>query len=132
MWDFAQVRSQAITQLSATIQSKTPLERVSLAKEYKVPKWLFDAYFALVKQDAPLGQQEVDALGLDAAFRIVQIRKVSWRNANVYEYSTHREFSETKNKIEHDFCNELRDVGYCVSEDEIPQSIPIVPVLTGG
>jgi len=58
MWSFQEIRAKAITQLSELITQKSVLERISLAREYRVAKWLRDAYLELV-QERPLKFEEL-------------------------------------------------------------------------
>ncbi|KAF8812868.1 hypothetical protein BYT27DRAFT_7251456 [Phlegmacium glaucopus] len=50
MWSFQEIRVKAITRLSDLIKQKTLLERISLAREYRVAKWLRDGYLELSRK----------------------------------------------------------------------------------
>jgi len=58
MWLFQEIRAKAISQLSELIKEKTAMERITLAKEYRVAEWLRDAYFELT-QKTPLDFEEL-------------------------------------------------------------------------
>ncbi|KAF8800853.1 hypothetical protein BYT27DRAFT_7216720 [Phlegmacium glaucopus] len=58
MWSFQRIREKAITRLSDLIKQKTLLERISLAREYRVPQWLRDGYLEL-SQKRPLEFDEL-------------------------------------------------------------------------
>ncbi|KZP09952.1 hypothetical protein FIBSPDRAFT_838962 [Athelia psychrophila] len=126
MWDFVGIQRRALREVSATLESKTPLELIALANEYKVPRWLLDAYSALVKQREVLGQQEIDALGLETAFRLLQIREGTYRCAARASYGNGRNFSGLENTIVHVFYQQLKDAGFCGSEDEVPEEISLL------
>jgi len=50
---FLEIRNRAITELSDLIKQKTVMERIALAREYRVAEWLRDAYLELI-QKTPL------------------------------------------------------------------------------
>jgi len=58
MWLFQEIRERAITQLSDLIEPKTVIERIALAREYRVVEWLRDAYLELT-QKTPLDFEEL-------------------------------------------------------------------------
>ncbi|KZP09949.1 hypothetical protein FIBSPDRAFT_938248 [Athelia psychrophila] len=123
MWDFVDVRTRALREVSATLESKTPLDRIALAKEYKVPRWLLDAYIALVEQSEPLEKKEIDALGLETVYRLLQIREDTWRNSKGTKGKVLREFHGLEDRIVDNFYEQLKDAGYSGSRDEVPQQI---------
>jgi len=58
LWLFQEIREKSITHLSELIKEKTVMERIALAREYRVAKWLRDAYLELVQQN-PLNLEEL-------------------------------------------------------------------------
>ena len=62
---FAQIREKAISNLSDLINQKTAMERILLAKEYRVAEWLRDAYLELTQERLwarePYSNWETDA-----------------------------------------------------------------------
>lgn len=121
MWDFVDIKKKALIEVSATLHDMMPLDRILLAKEYKVPRWLFEAYFALVERNEPITQKEVDALGFDVVYRLLQIREESWRNSKgTRSGSVRRSFGGLDQRVVHDFYKELRDVEYSGLITDIP------------
>ncbi|KAF8812867.1 hypothetical protein BYT27DRAFT_6401332 [Phlegmacium glaucopus] len=62
MWSFQDIREKAIVQLSDLIKQKKVLERISLAREYRVAQWLRDGYLELA-QNRPLEFDELRPAG---------------------------------------------------------------------
>jgi len=58
MWFFQEIRAKAISKLSELIKEKTAMERITLAREYRVAEWLRDAYLELT-QKTPLDIEEL-------------------------------------------------------------------------
>jgi len=58
MWFFQEIRAKAITRLSELVKQKTVLERISLAREYRVAEWLRDGYLELSRK-WPLNFEEL-------------------------------------------------------------------------
>jgi len=50
MWVFQEIREKAITHLSDLIKTKKVMERIALAREYRVAEWLRDAYLELAQK----------------------------------------------------------------------------------
>jgi hypothetical protein len=55
----AQIRAKAITKLSPLITQKKLMERIALAREYRVAEWLRDAYLELTIQKETLDFEEL-------------------------------------------------------------------------
>lgn len=73
MWDFSETRKQAIARLSTSRMDL--LTRVILARQYKVPGWLFSGYEGLVKRKEGITEDEAERLGLSTAIRLYRIRE---------------------------------------------------------
>ncbi|PIL33324.1 hypothetical protein GSI_04775 [Ganoderma sinense ZZ0214-1] len=73
MWFFKDIRTRAISELSKLVS--TPAARIVLARTYNISGWTEPALCALAQQDAPLSAQDLEALGWDAAAKLVQIRE---------------------------------------------------------
>ncbi|PIL33332.1 hypothetical protein GSI_04783 [Ganoderma sinense ZZ0214-1] len=73
MWFFKDIRTRAIAELSKLVA--TPAARIVLARTYNISGWTEPALCALAQQDAPLSAQDLEALGWDAAAKLVQIRE---------------------------------------------------------
>lgn len=75
MWDFFEVRTLAIEELSKVAMN--PIPKISFARQYNIPKWLLAGYEDLVKRKEPISLDEVEQLGWDTAIQIYQIREES-------------------------------------------------------
>jgi hypothetical protein len=78
-WKFAELRRKALEVLSWI--RIDPVERVILARKYKVEKWVVDAYTQLVVQDNRLSLKEAEILGYDTAFQLYEMREESFRQS---------------------------------------------------
>jgi len=58
MWLFPEIRARAIAKLSDLIKRKTVMERIALARKYRVAEWLRDAYVELTPK-VPLNFEEL-------------------------------------------------------------------------
>jgi len=58
MWLFPEIRARALAKLSNLIKRKTVMERIALARKYRVAKWLRDAYVELTPK-VPLNFEEL-------------------------------------------------------------------------
>ncbi|KAG5353324.1 hypothetical protein C0989_008048 [Termitomyces sp. Mn162] len=72
-WMMLDVRHVAINVLSSA--KIPPVDRVVLAREYKVDTWLRSAYLELVKTASSMTQQDMEKIGLMAAFKIHKARE---------------------------------------------------------
>ncbi|TEB24881.1 hypothetical protein FA13DRAFT_1738896 [Coprinellus micaceus] len=75
MWEIEKIRQHAILTLSADPFSLTPTEKVKLAREHRVGSWLEEGLVSLVKGNADLSLDALEAaVGLRTAYRIVGLR----------------------------------------------------------
>ncbi|KAF8959923.1 hypothetical protein BDZ97DRAFT_1364998 [Flammula alnicola] len=51
LWRFKEIREKAISQLSRILEGRNVIEKIMLAKKYRVKRWLRDGYIKLAKQD---------------------------------------------------------------------------------
>ncbi|KAF8911652.1 hypothetical protein CPB84DRAFT_937594 [Gymnopilus junonius] len=58
MWFFTEIRTKAIAALAELIKEKPILERISLARKYRVPDWLKDGYVEIAMK-RPLQLEEL-------------------------------------------------------------------------
>jgi len=78
-WKFAKLRRKALVNL--TRLKIDPVERVILARNYKVESWMVNAYTQLVMRDAGLSMKEARILGYDTAFQLCEKREESFRRS---------------------------------------------------
>ncbi|KAF7968239.1 hypothetical protein HWV62_31571 [Athelia sp. TMB] len=124
MWEFDDIKERAIVESTKEMSQKTPLERIALAVKYNVPRWLLDAYTALVQQDNPLTRNEVDALGHETVYQLLQLREQSYREVSRYgnRYGS-RNFQGVEGKIVRALYERFTDIGYRESIDTIPEPL---------
>ncbi|KAG6902117.1 hypothetical protein C0995_004063 [Termitomyces sp. Mi166 len=72
-WTMLDVRRVAIDTLSSA--QIPPVDRVVLAREYKVNAWLRSAYLELLKNASSMTQEDMDKIGLMAAFKVHKARE---------------------------------------------------------
>jgi len=77
MWDFKEIRKTCIEALSELIKSRTVIDKILLAKKYKVKKWLRDGYIQLLQsRELELGNDictsEIDVITIG---RLLYIRE---------------------------------------------------------
>jgi hypothetical protein len=73
MWSFEYIRVLAIDALdSVTMDS---LERADLAIRYNILEWLVPSLNALAQREKPLGQDDVNRLGLDTVLKMAEVRE---------------------------------------------------------
>ena len=103
MWDFPELRQMAINGLSTQANLIT---KVVLARQYKIPKWLFAGYSGLVKRVEPISVAEAKKLGLDTAIRIFHIREARLSRQPVFRGISDTEFEKD---IRRAFAKELNE-----------------------
>ncbi|RDB16607.1 hypothetical protein Hypma_002794 [Hypsizygus marmoreus] len=122
MWNFRSIREHAITRLSNL--DMDPIEKVTLAKEYKVPKWLLTGYHDIVKRTAPITPDEATRLGLGTTVYLFHIREEILGSEmayyNGYKRREDQNFIELVRKV---FKNELKEVE---AADAAYKSLPLV------
>lgn len=117
LWEFDHIRDKAITEVSKQWRKSAILDKIALARKCKVSRWLLEGYVELVKQEQPPAENEVDALGYVAVYRIFRLREESYRKAldsarGGYSYSAQRTFDGLESKIKDQFQEELKDARY--------------------
>lgn len=120
MWDFDEIKKTALSEVTHTMPQRTPLERIALAVEHNVPRWLLDGYAALVQQDQPLTRREVDALGHETVYQLLQLREQSYRERGRY---SDRNFEGVEHGIVRELYERFTDIGYDGSIDQVPGRI---------
>ena len=77
LWNFRDIRQLAITRLSDLpgAGGMTPVEKVGLAKAYKVPQWLLQGYHELVRRTKAISAEEGRVLGIETVVGLYQVRE---------------------------------------------------------
>jgi len=110
------------------------IDKVILARDYRVEKWLAEGYTELVKRDAGLSAEERKRLGYETAFQLYGRREESFRQG-LSRYGATRMFDVFKldASVRDAFRLELADVrfdGDVLSELTAEGSGLGVPVVT--
>lgn len=77
MWRFEELRQEAMNELAQMVIGS--VEKVALAREYRVEKWLVDGYTELIKRDTGLSSEEKERLGYETTIRIYEKREYTFR-----------------------------------------------------
>lgn len=94
MWEFDDIRTLAISQLSAQIDLVT---QIVLGRRYDHLQWVFSGFEGLVKRKEAISVPEAEQLGLSTSIRLVKIREEG--AAKRYSQSGFTEFgSEIKDQ----------------------------------
>lgn len=76
-YDYPALRTFSITKLENA--NLTAVERVRLAREFKIPSWEEPAYLELCERDEPLSMSDAEVLGLQAVVHVGRIREKEQR-----------------------------------------------------
>jgi hypothetical protein len=115
MWGIAELRQEAVEELSKI--SLTSLEKVLLAREYKVEKWLVDGYAEFIKQGAILSDEEKKTLESHATIRIYELREDTYKRGTSQYHETFgarygwtRYLEGVEARVRNTFSEELADI----------------------
>ncbi|KAL5528370.1 hypothetical protein ACEPAF_7506 [Sanghuangporus sanghuang] len=76
MWGFDNVRRIAKDRIRTTLWPTIPsVDKITLALEYEVEDWYFDAYYETVIREEPLSVEEMQKLGFNLAAKIAKVRE---------------------------------------------------------
>jgi len=85
LWGFRELRQRA---LDALVQMPIhPADKVVLAREYDVERWLVDGYMELVKRDTGLSSEEKKKLGYESSLRVYEKREDTFRRGLQFQQS---------------------------------------------
>ncbi|KIP02381.1 hypothetical protein PHLGIDRAFT_52609, partial [Phlebiopsis gigantea 11061_1 CR5-6] len=76
LWGFASIKTKAIANLDGVLE-RDPLQAVKLADDPRtgLEGWMVPAVGALARRAAPLSPDEVRALGLELALKVMHVRE---------------------------------------------------------
>ncbi|OJA21546.1 hypothetical protein AZE42_03252 [Rhizopogon vesiculosus] len=74
MWGFNCIHEFAIKQLEPMLAER-PLDKVALAQDYGVTRWLLPGLLELATRAEPVGSEDVQRLGLDTALKLADVRE---------------------------------------------------------
>jgi hypothetical protein len=80
LWRFGELRDEALAEL-AQIEPVEPVDKVILARAYRVERWLVEGCAELIKRPAGLSAEERERLGHETAFRLYERREASLRQS---------------------------------------------------
>ncbi|KIM62352.1 hypothetical protein SCLCIDRAFT_25084 [Scleroderma citrinum Foug A] len=75
MWQFQQVRTLALQKLPYKSVRKTAAEKVALAFQYDIEKWLLPGLNELARRQQPISVEDVQLLGLEVALKVAAVRE---------------------------------------------------------
>ena len=75
MWHFQQIRTIALENLPYSSVKKSPVEKVALAFQYDIKRWLLPGLNQLAQRPEPINVEDVQLLGLEVALKIAEVRE---------------------------------------------------------
>jgi len=72
MWEFSEYRKLAIDKLSKSLRL---VDKICLAKEYKVADWLMEGYIGLASRQETISSDDEEKLGLSTVVRLFRLRE---------------------------------------------------------
>jgi len=128
LWGFRELKQRALDALAQ--MPIHPADKVVLAREYDVERWLVDGYMELVKRDTGLSSEEKKKLGYESSLRVYEKREDTFRRGLQFQQSQYlsgytivngsRVFDNLEAEIRGLFWQELPHVWY----DEVPDAPP--------
>jgi len=82
MWGFNSVQEFAIDKLEP-ILAENFTDKVALAQEYGITKWLLPGLLGLARRAEPVRTEDVRKLGLDTALKLADVRESLQKNSTV-------------------------------------------------
>ncbi|KAJ7656458.1 hypothetical protein DFH06DRAFT_1091358, partial [Mycena polygramma] len=115
LWRFRDARALAIDNLTSSV-AKTPVEAITLARQYQVASWLRTGYTAL--SQSRLTSYDIETIGDKTALKIYQVReecalnKLARAGQNQHGYNNQPDpaqyFAATAQEVEVAFADEFR------------------------
>lgn len=78
-WDLISLRDKAVQQSDTQVQLKTPIEKILLARQYGVGKWLNEAYVTLASREENMTFEEIGQVGWETFGMLMIVRERKWR-----------------------------------------------------
>ncbi|KAJ3881061.1 hypothetical protein F5051DRAFT_136174 [Lentinula edodes] len=100
LWCMDAVRAHAIKKMSD--MDADPVEKVVVARQYKVHDWLVPAFNAIISRSQTLSEVDVERLGVSTILRLVAIRDRLQR-----DYRNYVTLSATRQPVAFDFTNAI-------------------------
>lgn len=108
MWRFIEIRKLSIIKLTA--MTLDPVERVVLARVYKVPEWLQTGYRELAVRMGMMSDEEAQKIGYRTAIQVWHVREEYWRHARSgYGFAV-------DSQVEGVFAEELKEIRAAYAE----------------
>ena len=120
LWEFEDIRKEAIAELSQL--QVDAVDKVMLARSYRVGAWLLEGYTSLVKRETNSSSDEAARLGYETAFRVCQRRE-----ATCVRFNSRRSFIGLEADICRTFRTELADVGHSGEVSTLNRSAKPLP-----
>ncbi|OAX41238.1 hypothetical protein K503DRAFT_712991 [Rhizopogon vinicolor AM-OR11-026] len=114
MWCFNCIHEFAIEQLEPMLAER-PIDKVVLAQDYGVTRWLVSGLLELARRAEPVGSEDVQRLGLDTALKLADIRESRQTVRPVFDFDYQARTavataSGPRGATTCDFTNRIRDV----------------------
>jgi hypothetical protein len=108
MWGMTVLRKYCIKKLSPLPSNMTIIDKILFARESLAVDWLVDAYNELAQRKETISEEEVQAIGLQAAIGILRAREewLSQQEEHYYYYSERASY-DFRNIIRRIFRSEL-------------------------
>lgn len=87
MWGFTCIHEFAIQQMELLLV-KQPLDKVALAQEHGITRWLIPGLLELARRAAPMGTMDVQRLGLDTVLKLADVRESVRMTTTVPEHGS--------------------------------------------
>ncbi|KZP26170.1 hypothetical protein FIBSPDRAFT_732744 [Athelia psychrophila] len=77
LWEFSELRREAISNLDG--MKVEHADKVTIARAYRVERWLIEGYTALIKQDTPFTASQKAILGAETIIQLYERREETFR-----------------------------------------------------
>lgn len=105
LWDLEELRKRSIAELTSL--KTNPIDKIVLARAYKVSEWVTSSYTELVFRDTAITDNEVATLGYEAACRLFQLRETTRTGGYVF-----KDEEAVTEAVRLKFESELKDAAY--------------------
>jgi hypothetical protein len=111
LWAFGALRQKALDQLSRIEMG--PIDKVMLARDYRVEAWLIEGYSGLIYRRDSLSSEERKKLGYETTIRLYEQREEAWRRTRGH-WGECRPMADgsSDSEIRETFAEELIEVRY--------------------
>lgn len=109
LWRFGELRREAIEEL--TKLECSPVDKITLGREYCVEAWLVSGYKELIERETSLTQKEKSKLGASNALKIYEAREETFRIGGG-TFNGSRDLSSAESLVRREFEDEIDVASY--------------------